>query len=206
MSFSLLQSADPIFATCRTPFPPHVSGMHSFDSTLEILCGKSDYYPGLIPLILAYLESIDCDRETFEQMRVYLDFIRRRASGELQTAATWMRSIIASHPDYHHDSIVPMEVAHDLLKACILFLHPDTSFSHMSHTPFPHISEFNSFIIFKACMDVSDGQRHEPRLLGDQRIPPLRVDDAYYVPLKRIRVHRRERDALLQRYQDRGKG
>ena len=26
----------------------------------------------------------------------------------------------------------------------ILFLHPDTRFSHMSHTPFPHISEFNS--------------------------------------------------------------
>jgi hypothetical protein len=22
----------------------------------------------------------------------------------------------------------------------ILFLHPDTHFSHMSHTPFPHIS------------------------------------------------------------------
>ena len=26
-----------------------------------------------------------------------------------------------------------------------LFLHPDAHFSHMSHTPFPHISEFNSF-------------------------------------------------------------
>jgi len=26
----------------------------------------------------------------------------------------------------------------------ILFLHPDTRFSNMSHTPFPHISEFNS--------------------------------------------------------------
>ena len=29
----------------------------------------------------------------------------------------------------------------------ILFLHPDTHSSHMSHTPFPHISELN-FLVF----------------------------------------------------------
>ena len=33
---------------------------------------------------------------------------------------------------------------------CILFLHPDTHFSHMSHTPFPHISELNSFSGYRA--------------------------------------------------------
>ena len=31
-TFFLLQSADPIFAICRTPFPPHVSGMNSFNA------------------------------------------------------------------------------------------------------------------------------------------------------------------------------
>jgi len=30
------------------------------------------------------------------------------------------------------------------IRAGTLFLHPDTHFSHMSHTPFPHISECNS--------------------------------------------------------------
>ena len=29
----------------------------------------------------------------------------------------------------------------------ISFLHPDTHFSHMSHTSFPHISEYHSFFL-----------------------------------------------------------
>ena len=43
--------------------------------------------------------------------------------------------------------------------ADISFLHPDTHFSHMSHTPFPHISESNS--IYRAC---SSSRRLPPRL------------------------------------------
>ena len=31
-------------------------------------------------------------------MRVYLDFIRRRATGELQTGAEWMRTFVKAHP------------------------------------------------------------------------------------------------------------
>ena len=31
-------------------------------------------------------------------------------------------------------------------RVCILFLHPDTHSSHMSHTPFSQISEFHSFL------------------------------------------------------------
>ena len=31
-------------------------------------------------------------------------------------------------------------------------------------------------------------------------IPPFRTDDAYYVPLKHPKIHREERDGLLERY------
>ena len=73
-------------------------------SILEILCGKDDDgFPGLIPLIDAYLAAIECDPETREVVRGYTDFIRRRASGELLTAAQWMRGIAMSHPEYGHD-------------------------------------------------------------------------------------------------------
>lgn len=51
-------------------------------------------------------------------MRSYLDLIVKRASGELQTAAKWMRTYVDDHPEYQHDSIVPQSVAHDLLRAC----------------------------------------------------------------------------------------
>ena len=33
-----------------------------------------------------------------QAMRVYLDFIRRRATGELQTGAEWMRTFVKAHP------------------------------------------------------------------------------------------------------------
>eukprot|EP00326_Haptolina_ericina_P022607 CAMPEP_0181199418 /NCGR_PEP_ID=MMETSP1096-20121128/17162_1 /TAXON_ID=156174 ORGANISM="Chrysochromulina ericina, Strain CCMP281" /NCGR_SAMPLE_ID=MMETSP1096 /ASSEMBLY_ACC=CAM_ASM_000453 /LENGTH=219 /DNA_ID=CAMNT_0023289591 /DNA_START=91 /DNA_END=751 /DNA_ORIENTATION=+ len=88
-------------------------------SVLEILTGKGSYFPGLIPLIFAYLEAIQCDPETLELMRVYMDFIRRRASGQLMTAAQWMRHKVTSHPSYKHDSIVPGDVAFDLVQACV---------------------------------------------------------------------------------------
>lgn len=43
----------------------------------EIFNGKSTYYPGLIPLIYAYLDYIKCDVDTFSRMDRYLSFISR---------------------------------------------------------------------------------------------------------------------------------
>lgn len=51
-------------------------------------------------------------------MNLYLDLIVKRASGELKTAASWMRDFVRSHPDYEHDSVVPESTAYDLLKRC----------------------------------------------------------------------------------------
>jgi glutamate--cysteine ligase catalytic subunit len=84
----------------------------------EIMCGKGDYYPGLIPLVFAYLDHIQCDKFTFERVSQYLYLIERRAKGELLTPATWMRNFVRSHPSYKNDSVVSDDIAYDLMVAC----------------------------------------------------------------------------------------
>ena len=44
----------------------------------------------------------------------YLDLITMRASGELKTTASWIRSFVRSHPDYAGDSLVSDRVVSDL--------------------------------------------------------------------------------------------
>jgi glutamate--cysteine ligase catalytic subunit len=84
----------------------------------EIMCGKGDYFPGLIPLVRVYLDHIGADSITMNRLSTYLDFIEKRATGELVTPATWIRNYIRSHEDYKGDSVVSDKIAHDLLVAC----------------------------------------------------------------------------------------
>jgi glutamate--cysteine ligase catalytic subunit len=63
----------------------------------------------------SYLEEIQCDAETLELVRAYMELIQKRASGELLTPAAWMRGFVKGHPEYQHDSVVPPAVAHDLV-------------------------------------------------------------------------------------------
>ena len=82
------------------------------------MTGKGDYFPGLVPLIYAYLELIDCDPATLERVSKYLELIRKRALGELKTPATWMRDFVMAHPEYKKDSFISEGIAHDLMMAC----------------------------------------------------------------------------------------
>ena len=75
------------------------------------MSGKGDYFPGLVPLVFAYLDYINCDSLTRERLTTYLEFIEKRACGELVTPATWMRNFVRNHPDYKGDSVVPDSVA-----------------------------------------------------------------------------------------------
>jgi glutamate--cysteine ligase catalytic subunit len=84
----------------------------------EIMTGKGDYFPGLIPLVRAYLDHIHCDSVTLARVSKYLDFIEKRATGKLITPATWMRNFIRNHEDYKGDSVISDLIAHDLLIAC----------------------------------------------------------------------------------------
>lgn len=43
----------------------------------EIFLGKEDYYPGLLPLVYAYLDFINCDPDTFQRVNEYLKFIEK---------------------------------------------------------------------------------------------------------------------------------
>jgi glutamate--cysteine ligase catalytic subunit len=74
-------------------------------------------FPGLIPLVESYLNSMNVDVETRCELATYLDLIRKRANGKLWTAARWIRDRIKKHPGYHQDSDVSDEVQYDLVKA-----------------------------------------------------------------------------------------
>ncbi|KAJ9141689.1 Glutamate--cysteine ligase [Pleurostoma richardsiae] len=76
-------------------------------------------FPGLIPLVESYLDSVNIDVQTRCELSTYLDLIRRRASGELWTAAKWIREFVAAHPDYKADSVVSEQINHDLVSAVI---------------------------------------------------------------------------------------
>lgn len=65
----------------------------------EIINGKENF-PGLVPLIHSYLGSMDVDVNTHCTILQYLQFISKRASGELMTMASWIRKQVVEHPDY----------------------------------------------------------------------------------------------------------
>lgn len=84
----------------------------------EIFNGKDCYFPGLLPLVYAYLDFVKCDEETFQHIDQYLKFVSLRATGSLMTTATWIREFVTNHPDYKHDSVVSESIAYDLMIAC----------------------------------------------------------------------------------------
>lgn len=112
-----------------TPTGP-VEDEHSLMTIEEIINGQSSSssaqseglnsgsgFPGLIPLVESYLNSVNVDVETRCELARYLDLIRRRASGQLWTGAKWMRKFVRQHPLYKGDSVVGEGVCYDLVKA-----------------------------------------------------------------------------------------
>jgi glutamate--cysteine ligase catalytic subunit len=94
-----------------------------------------DNFPGLIPIVEAYIDTLDLELAHLQKIRRYLEFIKRRSDGcrvflqtlswsliciqigRLVTPATWIRNFVRQHPDYKHDSVVSQEINYDLLKA-----------------------------------------------------------------------------------------
>lgn len=84
----------------------------------EIINGKlDDGFPGLIPLVESYLDSVNVDVETRCELAQYLELIKGRANGSLWTAAKWIRHYVAEHKEYKRDSVVTDGVVYDLVKA-----------------------------------------------------------------------------------------
>lgn len=89
----------------------------------EIINGQEgddkDSFPGLIPLVESYLDSVNVDVNTRCELALYLDLIRKRANGTLWTAAKWIREFVMSHEEYNHDSVVTEGINHDLVGAVV---------------------------------------------------------------------------------------
>lgn len=77
----------------------------------------SEPFPGLLPLIESYLDSLNIDIETRCELARYLELIRMRASGSLCTGARWIRHFVRQHKEYNGDSVVSQGVAYDLCRA-----------------------------------------------------------------------------------------
>jgi glutamate--cysteine ligase catalytic subunit len=106
----------------RPPTPPQIPVEDEYEQMTidEVINGqKSDNgkFPGLIPLVESYLNSMNVDVETRCELATYLDLIRKRANGRLWTTAKWIRNFISKHPGYKHDSDVGDDVQYDLIKA-----------------------------------------------------------------------------------------
>lgn len=86
----------------------------------ESLPEKSENsFPGLIPLVESYLDSMNVDVATRCELASYLELIKKRADGRLWTAAKWIREFVAKHDDYAQDSVVNDRINHDLVGAVI---------------------------------------------------------------------------------------
>ncbi|KAI9776894.1 MAG: Zn finger-containing GTPase- Activating Protein for ARF [Candelina submexicana] len=87
----------------------------------EIINGQTSQtdagFPGLVPLVESYLNSVNVDVETRCELARYLGLIQKRASGQLWTGAKWIRHFVRSHEDYGMDSVVGERVCFDLVKA-----------------------------------------------------------------------------------------
>ena len=56
----------------------------------------------MIPIVKKYLGSLDLDADTACTITQYLRLISARASGKIQTNATWIRNFVTSHPKYKY--------------------------------------------------------------------------------------------------------
>lgn len=114
-------TASPAVADNGAATPPlgPVESEYSLMTVAEIMNGQptTNGFPGLIPIVESYLDSMNVDVETRCDLARYLDLIRRRADGTLWTAAKWIRHFVAEHPKYEKDSVVGEDIQYDLVKA-----------------------------------------------------------------------------------------
>jgi glutamate--cysteine ligase catalytic subunit len=99
-----------------TPPAGAVEDEYTQMSITEIVNGRPDGFPGLIPLVESYLNGINVDVETRCELARYLDLIRKRADGTLWTGAKWIREFVRSHAEYKWDSAVSETITYDLVK------------------------------------------------------------------------------------------
>lgn len=109
----------------------------------DIINGSPDEeFPGLIPIVESYLDSVNVDVDTRCQIATYLSLISKRASGELDTAARWIRNFVDVHPSYKHDSVVGDDITHDLIGAVIAIGERESADKNFAGLDFHGLSRF----------------------------------------------------------------
>ena len=109
----------------------------------EIINGSMEGdFPGLIPIVESYLDSVNVDVETRCELATYLDLISKRASGELDTAARWIRNYVDSHPLYKHDSVVDEQITHELVGSVIAIGERELAGRNFAGLGIPGLSNF----------------------------------------------------------------
>lgn len=81
----------------------------------EIINGRAGGFQGLVPLVHLFLDSSSILPTERTLLNRYLRLVSKRASGELCTAASYIRSFVRSHPAYQQDSIISPRINYDLL-------------------------------------------------------------------------------------------
>ncbi|XP_014673812.1 PREDICTED: glutamate--cysteine ligase catalytic subunit-like [Priapulus caudatus] len=84
----------------------------------EIVNGKEGTFPGLVPLMQSYMQSIEIDVDTACTINQYLALIQGRAAGRLKTFARYTRDFVTSHAEYGRDSVVSPRVTYDFIARC----------------------------------------------------------------------------------------
>lgn len=106
-------------------------------------------FPGLIPLVESYLDSVNVDVQTRCHLSTYLDLIRKRASGELWTASRWIREFVKHHPDYKQDSVVPESISKEIVGAVVAMGESEQKGGGWKDLNIPHIG--NLLGSFRGC-------------------------------------------------------
>ena len=97
---------------------------------------SQDAPPGLIPLIHKYLDTCThYSSTTRSKLNTYLSFIAQRASGQIPTTATWLRSFVQTHPEYKSDSVIGAGVEYDLVKRLRETSEMDSSYGWTAKLP-----------------------------------------------------------------------
>ncbi|OCT47948.1 Glutamate--cysteine ligase [Cladophialophora carrionii] len=112
---TLQNGAQELNGSVDSPLGP-VEEEYSRLSIDEIINGAQDGFPGLIPLVESYLDSVNIDIDTRCRLAVYLDLIRKRANGTLWTGSKWIRNFVLTHPEYKGDSAVSDKIVYDLFE------------------------------------------------------------------------------------------
>ncbi|XP_063298999.1 glutamate--cysteine ligase catalytic subunit [Pelobates fuscus] len=116
----ICKAGNPVVDGCCTAYngtetDPEEYTLMSIDT---IINGKEGVFPGLIPILNSYLENMEVDVDTRCTILNYLKLIKKRASGELMTAARWMREFVSNHPEYKQDSVITDKINYDLIVKC----------------------------------------------------------------------------------------